>query len=72
MKIVVHAKPRSKEERIDKIGDHEFVVSVKEPPVQGRANEAVMGVVAGYFNAPRSRVRIISGHSGRRKVLEIN
>ena len=71
MRIVVHAKPRSKEERIDKIGDHEFVVSIKEPPIQGRANEAIIRVVAGFFRIPHSEVRIVSGWTGRRKILEI-
>jgi uncharacterized protein YggU (UPF0235/DUF167 family) len=33
MKITIKAKPDSHEEKIEKISDTEFIVSVKEPPV---------------------------------------
>ena len=70
MKIFVKAKP-SRKESVEKIDDSHFVVSVKEPPVQGRANHAIVGVVANYFGVPRGLVRIVSGHTSRQKILEI-
>ncbi len=44
------------------------VVRVKEPPVEGRANQAVVKLLAEHFN---SEVRIISGHKSKRKVIEL-
>ena len=38
MKIFVTVKPNAKEERVEKIDDTHFKVSVKEPPTEGRAN----------------------------------
>lgn len=71
MKIFVKAKPRSKEEKIEKVdGDH-YVVSVKEPPVEGRANRAIIRLIAEFFNTSPSRVSIISGHTSRQKIVEV-
>lgn len=71
MKIFVKAKPNAKEEKVEKIGETDFVVSVKEPPVQGRANAAITRVLADYFGVPRFQVSLSSGFSSRQKVFEI-
>lgn len=71
MKIFVKAKPSSREEKIEQADAVNFIVSVKEPPVQGRANEAIIRVLAGYFDVPYSAVRIISGYTSRQKIIEI-
>lgn len=72
MKIFVKAKPGSREELVEKITETDFVVSVKEPPVQGRANAAIQRALAEYFSVAPSRVRIISGYTSRSKVIEIS
>ncbi len=74
MKINVQAKPNSNEEKVEKIiiGDQEiYRVSVKEPPVQGKANAAIMKLLADYFNVSQSNIKIISGYTSRHKIIEI-
>ncbi len=71
MKITVKARPASKEEKVEKITEFEFVVSVKEPPVQGRANMAIIKALAQYFRVSPSQVRLVSGFTSRQKVFEI-
>lgn len=71
MRISVKAKPNSNEEKIEKVSDTEFVVSVKEPPVKGLANKAIIHALANHFNISQSRIRIISGRVFRQKVVEI-
>lgn len=71
MRISVKAKPSSREEKVEKIDDSNFVVSVKEPPEKGKANEAIRNALAVYFKTGSSRVKIISGYSSRNKVIEI-
>lgn len=71
MKISVKVKPRSKKEFVEKISDTEFIVSVKEPPTDGRANWAVCRAIAGHFDVSPSRVNILSGHSAKNKIVEI-
>lgn len=71
MKILVKAKPGSKEEKVEKTGEAHFTVSVKEPPREGRANAAIVRALAHHFSVPPSRVAIISGHTSRDKIVEI-
>ena len=71
MRISVKAKTNAKKESVEKIGDKEFVVSVKEPPVDGRANWAICLAVADYFGISPSRVNVISGQSAKNKILDI-
>ncbi|MFH2136830.1 MAG: DUF167 domain-containing protein [Patescibacteria group bacterium] len=65
------AKPRAREDLVEKVGDSNFIVSVTAPPVKGLANQAIIKVVAEYFKVAPSRVKIVSGFTSRQKVLEI-
>ena len=56
---------------MEKISDAEFIVSVKEPPVRGAANAAILRALAEYFEKPISNVRIVSGHTSRRKIIDV-
>ncbi len=71
MKIVVDAKPGAKKESVEKIDDAHYVISVKEPPQKGRANDAVCHALAEYLRIAPSRIEIVSGKTSRRKILEI-
>jgi uncharacterized protein YggU (UPF0235/DUF167 family) len=83
MKIIVRAKPKSKIEMMERIGQPtldfgdtkpkvvEYKVSVKESPVNGRANEAIKKVLAKYFDVAPSLVKLLSGAHIKRKVFEI-
>ena len=70
-RVFVKAKPRSKEKRVEKIDDTHFVVFVKEPPVQGRANAAIGKALAEYFGVPASFVKLTSGFSSKEKTFEL-
>ena len=71
MKIFVKAKPSAKEEKVEKIDDLNYTVSVREPPVKGKANEAIRNALAVYFKTGSSCVRIVTGHTSRNKIIEI-
>lgn len=71
MKIFVKAKPKAKIEKVEKIDNENFVVFVKEPPVKGRANQAIIKALAEYFKVPSANVKIVSGHTSKQKVIEI-
>ena len=71
MKIFVKAKPAAREEKVEKVDENNFIVSVKEPPVQGRANFAISQALANYFKIPNYQVKLLSGFSSKQKVFEI-
>jgi len=70
MKIQVKVKPNSKTEEVSREGDS-FIVKVKEPPKEGRANQAVIKLLAEHFSVLQSQVRILSGFRSRNKVIEV-
>jgi uncharacterized protein (TIGR00251 family) len=72
MKISVKVKLHSKEEKIEKIDDDNFMVWTKELPIENRANEAIIKILADYFNVSASSVEIISGFKSKHKKIEIN
>jgi len=72
MKIFITAKPGAKKEFIEKIDESHFVVAVKEPPIQGRANSAIIKSLADYFGINSWQIRIIGGLFSRQKTVEIH
>ena len=70
MKIQVKVEPSSKTEALSREGDS-FIVKVKEPPKEGKANQAVIRLLAEHFSVPQSHVRILSGFRSRNKVIEV-
>jgi uncharacterized protein (TIGR00251 family) len=46
-------------------------IRVTEPPEHGRANDAVVQLLAKTLALPRDAVAIVSGHSGRDKIVEL-
>jgi uncharacterized protein YggU (UPF0235/DUF167 family) len=77
MRVIVHAKPRARENRIEELPSppdrpHEIhlAVSVTEPPIQGRANNAICRLVGERYKVPYALVRIVSGFTSRTKILE--
>jgi uncharacterized protein len=70
MKIKVKVMPNANREEVVKQGD-EYVVRVKVPPTEGKANEAVIKLIAAHMRVPKSTVKIVHGLTGRNKILEI-
>lgn len=71
MRINVKAKPGAHEEKVLKIDEGNFVVSVREVAEKGKANSAIEEALADYFNISKSRVHVVSGHSSRQKIVEV-
>jgi uncharacterized protein YggU (UPF0235/DUF167 family) len=83
MKIRVTTKPRSHDEKVEQLtqptlglsSEPELLtyrVSVTESPVDGKANEAVVRLLAEHFHTKPYNIRIVSGHTSKRKVVEID
>lgn len=70
MKLLVRVKPNSREEKVEKT-ENGYTVYVKEPPVENKANQMVIKVLAEYFKVPKSQVSILSGLHSKRKVIEV-
>ena len=71
MRIRVRVKPNARETSISLESDGSYLVRVAAAPTDGQANEAVVEELAGYFDVPKSAVRIRSGAGSRYKTVEI-
>ena len=70
LSIRVILKPNAREAAV--VGDGPSLrVSVKSPPVDGRANAEAAALIARAFGVPRSRVVLARGARGRTKQFEI-
>lgn len=49
-----------------------LTVHLKSPPVDGKANEELIKILAKKFNVTKSDIRIKSGLSSRQKLIEID
>lgn len=72
MRISVKVKPASKVAGVEKTGEGEYVVRVREPAREGRANEAVIEALSEYFDVAKSRLIIARGAGGRVKTIDIS
>lgn len=72
MKIFIKVCPKAKQEKVEKMSETNFKVRVKEPPEKGKANEAVLRALAGYFRVAKSKIRIVSGSTSKLKIIELN
>lgn len=73
MKFYVRVTPNAHEDGVEPEKDQtQLRVWVTEPPIQGRANVAVLKVVGAYLGVAPSRLRIIAGHTARSKVIGLD
>lgn len=71
MKISVIAHPNSKKPRIEKDLLNTLHVYVSQPPLEGKANKAVIEALADYFKVKRRYVTLLSGEKSKNKLFEI-
>jgi uncharacterized protein len=67
----VKVKPNARASEITEQMDGTWLAQVKSPPVDGKANEELVRLVARHFKLHKAQVTIKSGASGRLKTINI-
>lgn len=70
-RITVTVKPNSKKIGVEKRSDTHYLVRVNKPPVDGKANEAVIDLLADFFQIAKSKITIVRGEKSKIKVIEL-
>ncbi len=70
MLIKVKVFPDSKQEKIIKKTEDSFEVRIKQKPIQGQANQAVINVLSLYFNIPKNIVKFVKGYRQKNNVFK--
>jgi uncharacterized protein len=69
--LKLKVKPGSRDESLTEQDDGTWLARVKAPPVDGKANAALIALVAAHFGLRKAQVTIRSGASGRMKLVQI-
>ena len=69
--VAVKVTPRAKEDKIIGLKDGILRVRLVAPPVEGKANKALVEFLADAWGVPKSSINIIRGETSREKTLEI-
>lgn len=72
MKIQVKVKPNSKQQKIEELADGSLIVRLKSSPINGKANQELIKILAKNYQVTKSHVTIESGLSSKNKLIEIN
>ena len=69
--ISVSVQPRASRNRVAGYRDGTLRLSVTAPPQDGRANGAVLELLADALGVAKARLSIVRGHAGRDKVIAV-
>jgi uncharacterized protein len=69
--VSVTVKANAKSAAITKFSDTEYRVTVHAPAEDGKANRAVIELLAEYFCVPKSAIKIVRGQFARKKLFKI-
>jgi len=69
--LSVYVQPRSSRNELAGLHDGALKLRLTTPPVDGKANKAVLAFLAKRLKVPKSSLSIKSGHKSRRKQVLI-
>jgi uncharacterized protein (TIGR00251 family) len=69
--VSVRVHPGARRSAVSGIHGGAVKISLTTPPVDGRANEALIAFVAELLGIPKGRVSLVAGMTGRTKVLRV-
>jgi uncharacterized protein len=70
--LTLHIQPGAKKTEVVGLHGDALKIRLAAPPVDGKANAALIGFVAERLGLAKSAVSLKSGQTSRRKVLEVS
>jgi uncharacterized protein YggU (UPF0235/DUF167 family) len=72
MQIKVRVIPRAKQNKIAVESDGSIKIHTTSAPADGKANEAVIALLAEHLGLAKSRIKIIRGETVRNKIISVH
>ena len=69
--IQVRVRPNAGRSLLERLPDGTYTARLKSPPVDGKANEELIALIAKRFSCAKSRVTIKAGATGRTKLVGV-
>lgn len=70
--IQIKVKPNARASLLEEREDGTWLAQIKSPPVDGKANEELIALIAKHFDCRKADVSIKAGASARLKLVQIN
>lgn len=71
MKVSVKVVAQSRKELVEVVSEENLRVRVNALPIEGKANERVIELLAEHFKTSKSKIILLRGHKSKLKVFEI-
>ena len=72
MNISIKVSARSSRNDIKLLSDGSYKVFLKAPPVDGKANDALVSLLSKHFGVSKSKIKIARGLTSRSKLIIID
>ncbi|TAL13578.1 MAG: DUF167 domain-containing protein [Aquabacterium sp.] len=69
--LQLKVKPNARASVLEQQADGTWLAQIKAPPVDGKANEELIALVARHFGVRKAQVSIRSGAGGRMKLVQV-
>ncbi len=69
--LTIKVKPGARREALTELPDGSWVAEIKAQPVDGKANAALIALLAEHFGLRKAQVSIRSGAGGRLKRVQL-
>lgn len=71
LRFEVKVQPRSSQNRIAGVVEGVLKIKLTSPPVEGKANQALINLLARFFAVPRRNITLVRGETSTNKLIEI-
>lgn len=71
IRLAVQITPNAKQSEVVGVLDGTLRMRLHAPPIEGKANDALVRFLADALGVPKSAVAITHGHTSKRKLIEI-
>ena len=69
--LTLHVQPGAKRSEVCGLHGEALKLRLAAPPIEGRANQALVKYLAELFGVPRQQVELLQGEQSRHKVVAI-
>jgi hypothetical protein len=70
--FAVRVQPRARKSAVTGVHDNALKIALNAPPLEGRANAALIELLADLLQVSRSRISILAGDQSRQKVVRVS
>ncbi len=71
MRFTVKVTPKAKLNKVIQLNKYNYQIYTTAAPDKGKANQAVIKLLAKHLNLPKSSLTIIKGKTSRQKIIQI-